>query len=116
MYCDAALLQNMVLDVYGPSPYADAAHRPYGFIMGGDGSVLAANLVYIIVVTGLPLPKQTEECSRKLARSVRFATSKRHMHVPDSDQPTWSARYGLGTCEMENPQGCLRGTCTTECS
>ena len=51
-------LQNMVMNVYGDSPYAttDSAgnmintERPYGFIMGGNGRALAASLVYIIVI------------------------------------------------------------------
>ncbi|GAB4822138.1 hypothetical protein N2152v2_009184 [Parachlorella kessleri] len=43
--------ENMVLNVYGPSPYPDSdGGRPYGFIMGGDGKVLASSVVYIIVI------------------------------------------------------------------
>jgi Amt family ammonium transporter len=38
----------MVTDVYGTLP--DGSQRPYGFVMGGDGSVLAANVVAIICV------------------------------------------------------------------
>ncbi|GAB4821856.1 hypothetical protein N2152v2_008902 [Parachlorella kessleri] len=43
--------ENMVLNVYGPSPYADGA-RAYGFIMGGDGSTLGAVMVYIVCIAG----------------------------------------------------------------
>jgi hypothetical protein len=46
-------LQNMVTNIYGTSPYGDGTgSRPYGFIMGGDASVLAANSVYILVIIG----------------------------------------------------------------
>ncbi len=52
MACHLVLpLQNMVLNVYGPSPYADGA-RAYGFIMGGDGSTLGAVMVYIVCIAG----------------------------------------------------------------
>lgn len=44
----------MVTDVYGTSPYTDANGEPlqraYGFIMGGNASVLAASCVYVIVI------------------------------------------------------------------
>lgn len=49
---------NMAILAYGESPYtvvgADGVEvpdqRPYGFIMGGDGSLLAAHIVYIIMI------------------------------------------------------------------
>jgi Amt family ammonium transporter len=42
---------SMVTDVYGFVSGTEDQQRAYGFIMGGDGSVLAANCVAIIVVS-----------------------------------------------------------------
>ena len=59
-------LQNMVEQVYGSSPYMVAGPegevpdtRAYGFIMGGDGSLLAANVVYILVIAAWTLAIMT---------------------------------------------------------
>ena len=40
----------MVMDVYGASPYGSDVQRSYGFIMGGDASLLGAQVVGIIAI------------------------------------------------------------------
>ncbi|KAI7840216.1 hypothetical protein COHA_005998 [Chlorella ohadii] len=49
----------MVNDVFGPLPGTEDGQRKYGFIMGGDGSVLAAALVCIVVVAAWVLAIMT---------------------------------------------------------
>lgn len=50
---------NMVNTVFGPLPGTTDGQRKYGFIMGGDGSVLAAACVCIVVVAGWTLAIMT---------------------------------------------------------
>ncbi|KAL6779753.1 AMT1A [Auxenochlorella protothecoides x Auxenochlorella symbiontica] len=50
--------QGMVEEVYGTHPVTDGP-RNYGFIMGGNGAVLGAHLLFILAVTGWTLGLMT---------------------------------------------------------
>ena len=52
--CSLFASSNLVTDWYGPSP-TNGSQRPYGLFMGGGGNVLAAHIIYILVIAAWTL-------------------------------------------------------------